>query len=192
MAILKNAELFFAKLDPKRPNDRFDKENPTWEVQARTRSKAQAKEWKDLHLSNRVKLAAGGGIEFGNSTGGRSVSSTLLDDYEEGTWTPVSDYGTLTSVTATYTKIGNSVFIRLACTMPSTSSSSIMAFAGLPFSTAQDGSAQMGVTNSSNYNPSILLQGTTCYFYGASAGAVAASTYSGALVRFTGQYNTTA
>jgi len=51
MAILKNAELFFAKLDPKRPNDRFDKENPTWEVQARTRSKAQAKEWKDLHLN---------------------------------------------------------------------------------------------------------------------------------------------
>jgi len=51
MAILKNVELYFAKLNPKKPNDRFDKENPTWEVQIRTRSKAQAKEWKDLSIN---------------------------------------------------------------------------------------------------------------------------------------------
>ena len=51
MAILKNCELFFAKLNPTKPNDRFDKENPTWEVQIRTRDKAQAKEWKDLSIS---------------------------------------------------------------------------------------------------------------------------------------------
>lgn len=51
MAILKNVELYFAKLNPKKPNDRFDKENPTWEVQIRTRDKAQAKEWKDLSIN---------------------------------------------------------------------------------------------------------------------------------------------
>ena len=130
-------------------------------------------------------------ITAGVTIGGTGAANHL-DDYEEGTWTPVSDYGTLTSVTATYTKIGNSVFIRLNCTMPSTSSSSIMAFSGLPFSTAQDGSAQIGYTGSANYNPAILIQGTTCYFYGGSGGAIAASTYSGAIVRFTGQYNTTA
>jgi len=50
MAILKNVELFFAKLDPKKPNDRFDPINPTWEVQIRTRDKKQAKEWKDLSI----------------------------------------------------------------------------------------------------------------------------------------------
>ena len=138
--------------------------------------------------SERMRILAGGGITFNGDT----AAANALDDYEEGTWTPVSDYGTLTSVTATYTKIGNSVFIRLACTMPYTTSSSIMAFAGLPFSTAQDGSAQMGATNSNNYNPSINIQGTTCYFYGASAGQVPASDYSLAFLRFTGQYNTTA
>lgn len=53
MAILKNVELFFAKLDPKRPNDRFDSENPTWEVQIRTKDKAQAKEWKDMDINVR-------------------------------------------------------------------------------------------------------------------------------------------
>ncbi len=51
MAILKNVELYFAKLNPAKPNDRFDKENPTWEVQVRTRDKAQAKEWKDLSIN---------------------------------------------------------------------------------------------------------------------------------------------
>jgi hypothetical protein len=48
--ILSNVELFFAKLDPANPNSRFDKENPTWEVQIRTKDKAVAKFWKDQNL----------------------------------------------------------------------------------------------------------------------------------------------
>ena len=51
MAILKNVEIFFCKLDPARPNDRFDKENPTWETQIRTRDKKQAKQWKDMNIN---------------------------------------------------------------------------------------------------------------------------------------------
>lgn len=50
MAILKNCELFFIKCDPKRPNDKFDKQNPTWEVQIRTTSKETRKEWEALKL----------------------------------------------------------------------------------------------------------------------------------------------
>ena len=46
--------------------------------------------FKDLYLSNRVKLGASGGIEFGHATSTvGSASSTLLDHYEEGTWTPI-------------------------------------------------------------------------------------------------------
>jgi hypothetical protein len=48
--IIANAELFFAKLDPARPNASFNKENPTWEVQIRTRDKKVAKGWKDMNL----------------------------------------------------------------------------------------------------------------------------------------------
>jgi hypothetical protein len=48
--ILSNVELFFAKLDPANPNSRFDKENPTWEVQIRTKDKAVAKSWKEQNL----------------------------------------------------------------------------------------------------------------------------------------------
>lgn len=51
MAILKNVELFFAKLDPNKPNARFDANNPTWEVQIRTRDKDQAKEWKEKNIN---------------------------------------------------------------------------------------------------------------------------------------------
>jgi hypothetical protein len=50
MAIIKNAELWYTKLDPKRPNARFDKNNPSWEAQIRTTSKEQKKEWEELGL----------------------------------------------------------------------------------------------------------------------------------------------
>jgi hypothetical protein len=50
MTILRNCELHFCKLDPKRPNSKFNKQNPTWEAQLRTYSKEQKKEWEALKL----------------------------------------------------------------------------------------------------------------------------------------------
>ena len=50
MAILKNVELFWAQLDPKRPNSKFNKEQPTWDVQIRTRDKKVKAEWVALNL----------------------------------------------------------------------------------------------------------------------------------------------
>lgn len=50
MAIIKNCEIYFARLNPKYPNRKFNKENPTWEIQIQTRSKEQKKEWADLGL----------------------------------------------------------------------------------------------------------------------------------------------
>lgn len=50
MPILNNCELWFAKVDPKRPNARFNKKNPTWELQLRTTSKEKKKEWEDHKL----------------------------------------------------------------------------------------------------------------------------------------------
>ena len=51
MAILKNVEIFFAKLDPKRPNSKFNSENPSWEIQIRSRDKKVAQSWKELKLN---------------------------------------------------------------------------------------------------------------------------------------------
>ena len=50
MAILKNVEIWHPRLDPRRPNDRFNKLNPTWEVQMRTTEKSVKKEWEEMGL----------------------------------------------------------------------------------------------------------------------------------------------
>jgi len=59
MAIIKNVELYYCKLDPKRPNANFNKASPTWEAQIRTRDKEVAKKWKEMDLN--VKLMEGEG-----------------------------------------------------------------------------------------------------------------------------------
>lgn len=51
MALMTNCELWFVRCDPLRPNNKFDKENPTWEVQIRTSDKAQKKEWEALNIN---------------------------------------------------------------------------------------------------------------------------------------------
>lgn len=71
----------------------------------------------ELEVNGNIGFTSDGqGINFGNSSGGVSGSSTstVLDDYEEGTWTPsfatgfaAPTYGTQTGF---YTKIGNKVF----------------------------------------------------------------------------------
>lgn len=46
--MLQNAEIWFPRLDPKRPNATYNKENPTWELQIRTTDSAQVQEFKAL------------------------------------------------------------------------------------------------------------------------------------------------
>jgi hypothetical protein len=50
MTILKDCQLWFVKANPKFPNNKFNKKNPTWECQIRTESKEQKKIWEDLKL----------------------------------------------------------------------------------------------------------------------------------------------
>jgi hypothetical protein len=69
---------------------------------------------------NLVIGTAGKGIDFSANPAASGVTSELLDDYEEGTWTPtLTTTGTnFTSVTynagntATYVKIGDLVFVQ--------------------------------------------------------------------------------
>lgn len=49
--ILKNVELKWVKLDPSNPDMGFDKATPQWNLQALTRDKAQAEEWKAAGLA---------------------------------------------------------------------------------------------------------------------------------------------
>jgi len=68
----------------------------------------------DIAVGADIQMANGRGISFAatsNSSG--AMSSELLDDYEEGTWTPawVATTSTVTVNRAVYTKIGNLVTV---------------------------------------------------------------------------------
>lgn len=81
------------------------------------------KRWADLYLS--------GGIYIGGTT-----SANYLDDYEEGTFSPTllaGMTGTIGSITATYTKVGRQVYVRLIVDGTSLAVSSVCTFRSLPF-----------------------------------------------------------
>jgi hypothetical protein len=81
---------------------------------------------------------SGSGITF-PATQSASSNANTLDDYEEGTWTPVITDGTnnatmATGNGATYIKIGRSVTVNGACFTSSLGSvSGVVRISGLPF-----------------------------------------------------------
>jgi len=82
-----------------------------------------------------------GNIVFGTANKGvylgvtSATAANLLDDYEEGTWTPTfSSYsGTDQNATGYYTKVGNLVTAGCRIGTDGTSDSSVATIAGLPF-----------------------------------------------------------
>ena len=105
-----------------------------------------------VHGSNRMRIGAGGDVdvETGDiffSTAGKGIvlgntsntDANTLDDYEEGTFTPVMKFGggntgmSLGNVEAVYTKIGRMVYATIRFTMSGKGSSTgQLTFEGLP------------------------------------------------------------
>jgi hypothetical protein len=97
----------------------------------------------NIKLSGNVIPASGFGIDFAATAG--TGTSELLDDYEEGTWTPTVGTGgndgtyTVTVNSATYTKIGNSVRISFFITVNVTvAPTGALFIGGLPYNTAEN------------------------------------------------------
>ena len=99
-------------------------------------------------LTQALNLGSTGQIVF-PATQNASANANTLDDYEEGTWTPVlrrlagsSDY-TYTLQNGFYTKIGNLVQVQFAITISAitTQGSRFLEITGLPF-TAKNSSFQ--------------------------------------------------
>ena len=95
-----------------------------------------------------LKISNGRGIDFSDVTGSASGSaSSLLDDYEEGTWTPIvhNPSGiTLTTANGQYRKIGKQVFAAFEITFPATSGNDHLILAGLPFTTGNSSQSNCG------------------------------------------------
>ena len=87
-------------------------------------------------IGNIVIGTAGKGIDFSAATHAAGMTSELLNDYEEGTWTPADASGAGLSftlnATSYYTKIGNVVTCNLDVTYPATADASVARIT-LPF-----------------------------------------------------------
>jgi hypothetical protein len=94
------------------------------------------------NASANIAFASGSGIDFSADGQAAGMTSELLDDYEEGTWTPAfaSAAGTITSTTvngATYTKVGRLVTLGFDVTITDNGTGSVaINVTGLPFALA--------------------------------------------------------
>lgn len=109
-----------------------------------------------LTSSGNLAFPSGNGIDF-SAAAGTGSTSELLDDYEEGTWTPT--IGGVSVGSGNYTKVGALVFIECLITANSVSTTTIN---GLPYNLV---SAQGygGVSFGRLYNASVLdANGVPC------------------------------
>jgi len=142
-----------------------------------------------------VTLASGHGIDFGatanTSATNATMTSELLDDYEEGTWTPTIDGG-FTSVTidylkASYIRIGKHCSLYCSMRFAGTNAGANFVIGGLPFTSETannsfgNGTGAIGYSTLTTYLNSSI---STCYigqnntkvqFYNMSGGAVASN-----------------
>lgn len=93
-----------------------------------------------VNTGNLVIGTAGKGIDFSATTHAAGMTSELLNDYEEGTWTPAFNNLTVGNATVTgrYTKTGRIVTATVELIFGSTSAwtGSCSGITGLPFTTA--------------------------------------------------------
>jgi hypothetical protein len=89
-----------------------------------------------LSTGNLVIGTSGKGIDFSATPG--TGTSELLDDYEEGTWTPTGNNITFAAgTTGKYTKVGNLVTVTFTVNFPTTADTSTANMGGFPFIAAQ-------------------------------------------------------
>ena len=88
-----------------------------------------------LKTGNLVIGTSGKGIDFSATGDGSGTdSSELLDDYEEGTWTPTAQSGgsSVSYSSATYTKIGRTVHIQFRGSLNGVNGNTVQ-IGGLPY-----------------------------------------------------------
>ena len=128
---------------------------------------------------------------------GGSGSANALDDYEEGTWTPVDASGASLSftagATANYMKIGRLVLFNFYVTYPSTSNTATASIGGLPYAVTSSGYFYANYRSSALGANNLLIQlnqgSTVMTLYNADAGYNNA-TLSGAYFLASGSYMT--
>jgi hypothetical protein len=100
--------------------------------------------------SGNLVLSSGNGIDFSAAGNVAGMTSELLDDYEEGTFTPRLMIGaaqqTLDVSYGVYRKIGNLVFVKCHVSASSISGSGGVEIRDLPFAQASGGLSQTALS----------------------------------------------
>jgi hypothetical protein len=87
-----------------------------------------------MRIDNTGIVSIPNGISFGDAGGSGTSTSNTLDEYEEGTWTPTSTYGSLTASSATYTRIGRQVTVAVVgLGLTDLTTNAAVEITGLPF-----------------------------------------------------------
>ena len=80
--------------------------------------------------TERMRILSSGGLTFNGDT----ATANALDDYEEGTWTPVINVGTALISNSHYIKIGNIVHLSaIVQNFSNTTSTTLIQVSGIPF-----------------------------------------------------------
>ena len=118
-------------------------------------------------------VASGHGINFAATADATGMASELLDDYEEGSWTPTISSGSVSGNQCQYTKVGNLVTLRgnLADITDNTTNSDITV-TGLPYTAGSNNRAvgatmfrYFSKTNAMHMNAYLGQNDTTLSFY---------------------------
>ena len=125
-----------------------------------------------IQSNGNVAFENGKGINFG-ATEGSGATTSVLDDYEEGSWTPTANLGAsgITVYAARYTKVGNKVFIDFRGLLTGTNGNTVQV-GGLPYANLASNAHNVGpvMHNGFDYSGSTepvavsYITGTNSYF----------------------------
>jgi hypothetical protein len=139
----------------------------------------------EVSTGNLVIGTAGKGIDFSGNSNASGMTSELLDDYEEGTWTPtigVGSYapGTWTSAAGWYTKIGDMVTVWFSITGSGMYFSNVAGYrqiTNLPYAATQPSGSKTyagswsGNSVAFSSGGTVYLNNTIMYLHAANANA---------------------
>jgi hypothetical protein len=139
---------------------------------------------------NLLPADASKGIYLGVNS---ATASNLLNDYEEGSWTPANPNISLTEAYGRYTKIGNLVTIRGSVVIPTTSDSNQFTLSGLPFTVSNtDANVQGNISTTTigtdNAYLVVIKNNTTMRLITNTNSAIANSACSGDFINFSVAY----
>ena len=127
----------------------------------------------NLYSGGNLEFPSGKGIDFSATGDATGSSSELLDDYEEGSWTPTISVGSVSGNQCQYTKVGNLVTLRgnLADITDNTTNGDII-ITGLPYTAGSNNRAvgtamfrYFSKTNAIHMNAYLGQSDTTLSFY---------------------------